>query len=62
MSEQIMTVREMLKQIPTRWRDAEITIGDSIGAAKTVRRVALHRDDTGRKVVVIYEEPIRVKI
>jgi hypothetical protein len=56
-----MTVADMLLQIPQRWRAAEIAIGNSIGDALPVKRIALHRDRNGRRVVAMYSEKISVK-
>ena len=55
-----MTVKEMLKLIPTKWRDAEITI-ERLSNHYPVQRVVLHKDESGRKVVAIADEPINVK-
>lgn len=55
------TVEEMLRAIPKAWRTAEIAIGTSIGDAEPVLRVALHEDDKGRMVVVLYPDRLEVK-
>lgn len=55
-----MTVKEMLKFIPAKWRDAEITT-ERLSSHYPVQRIALHKDANGRKVVAIADEPINVK-
>jgi hypothetical protein len=56
-----MTAADLFLKIPEEWRIAEITIGDDIERAHPVKRVALHQDLSGRRVVVLYKEPIEVK-
>ena len=55
-----MTVKEMLKMIPAKWRDADITI-ERLSNHYPVQRVVLHKDADGRKVVAIADELINVK-
>jgi len=50
----------MLKLIPTKWLDAEITI-ERLSNHYPVQRVVLHKDADGRTVVAIADELINVK-
>lgn len=58
----VLTAADVIAQIPPGWRSAQVCIGTSVGRANIVRRVALHRDASGRRVVVLYDEPIDVRI
>lgn len=51
----------MLRNIPPKWRSAEIAVGSTIADAVAVNRIALHRNLSGRQVVVLYAETIDVR-
>ena len=57
----IKTVRELLARIPVSWRDAEVAISDSISAVRAVRRVSLHENADGKRVVIIHETPVAIR-
>lgn len=51
----LRTVNDLLREIPQRWRSAEIVIGNSVGHVVKVRRVSLQKNADGRRVVMIHE-------
>jgi hypothetical protein len=53
----IQSFAEMAAQVPKSWRNAEVAVG-RLGSHHPVRRIALHRDADGRRVIVVYDEPL----
>ncbi len=59
-SDYFLTVEELADLIPPSWRAAVLAIGCSnLDKVYAVRRLALHQNASGRKVVVIYSEEIK---
>ena len=54
----LATPRDLFAAIPSEWMDAEITIGTSLGGAIPIKRVSLHVDAAGRRVVIIHDRPL----
>lgn len=54
-------VRQFLAAVPPKWHDATLAVGSTVHDALDVQRVALHRDNNGRRVVVIYVKPIDLR-
>lgn len=55
----LWTMSNLLDQIPVEWRDVPVCIGDSIGRATRVKRVTLHSNRNGSRVIVIHETEIQ---
>lgn len=54
----LRTMRQIIKAVPPSWHDAELAVANSIGMAKSVRRISLHRTAAGRRVVLIHEDDL----
>lgn len=59
-SARFWSTSDILKMVPQNWRKAEVMIGTSIGSAQPVGRISLHRNKTGKQVVLIHKEELEV--
>lgn len=48
--------QDVINQIPSNWRDAEICIVDNIGRPFAIRRIALEKNTSGRRVILLHSE------
>ena len=56
----LLTVADVMKQIPSSWRGARITLASTEGVSFTVKRVSLHKNDDGKQVVVLATSEMKV--
>lgn len=59
--EGLRTVAEVNAEIPRSWGKVEIAIGTCLGDAVRIRRVSLHRDSAGRRVVLLHDKPLNLR-
>lgn len=52
------TTSDLIKLIPQNWRNVEVCIGNTVGDAKIVRRISLHTNNTGKRVILLHQEEI----
>lgn len=45
---------KIISLVPQNWRNVEVFIGDSIGNGVKIRRVSLHTNRSGRRVVLLH--------
>lgn len=57
----LATARDVWSQIPKSWQDCPIAIGDSIGSAVVIRRISLHQDSEGNRVILLHDEKMKVR-
>lgn len=55
----IESAKELCDLIPAHWRNAEIYIANGIGNAIPIKRVSLHTDSSGRKVILLHDEELK---
>lgn len=55
------TFAKIAEAIPADWIDAEVVVGTSVSKALTVKRVVLSTSRSGKRVVVIHAEELKIK-
>lgn len=56
----IKTFRQLRKFIPDNWLDADIAIDSGIGSPEKIYRVSLHKNDNGKRIILIHEKRIEI--
>lgn len=56
----LKTFSQLMAFVPKDWRNAEVAIGVCIGTAKKIRRVSLHKNESGRRIILIHDEVLKI--
>jgi len=52
------TANNLLHEIPDEWRDCPICVGDSISRPMRIKRVSLHANRNGSRVIILHEDEV----
>lgn len=53
------TMNDLLQLIPGEWRDVKVSVGDNINRAHQIKRVALHVNRNGSRVIVLHDNELQ---
>ena len=57
----LATMLDIWDVIPVDWEKADIAIGTGIGSAELVRRISLHEDENGKRVILLHNNHLDVR-